>query len=277
MTALCKKYIIFFAREMGKIICVANQKGGVGKTTTVVNLGASLATLGKRTLIVDFDPQANATSGLGIDKTEVRKSIYRAIIGELDLSETIVELTHPALKSNLSLSPSNSDLSGATVELTDVAGKERKLKDAVRPLKESYEFIFIDCPPSLGLLTINALVASDSVLIPMQCEYYAMEGLGDFTRTMALITERLNPALRVEGYLLTMFDARNKLSHVVANELRGYFKRLVFNTVIPRNVRLAESPSHGLPVLLYDQKSLGATSYLMLAEEIIARNGGTPQ
>jgi chromosome partitioning protein len=262
---------------MGKIICVANQKGGVGKTTTVVNLGASLATLGKRTLIVDFDPQANATSGLGIDKTEVRKTIYRAIIGELDLRETIVELAHPVFNSNLSLSPSNSDLSGAAVELADVDGREWRLRETLRPLKESYEFILIDCPPSLGLLTINALSASDSVLIPVQCEYYAMEGLGDLARTMALLTERLNPALRVEGYLLTMFDARNKLSHVVANELRGYFKRLVFDTVIPRNVRLAESPSHGLPALLYDQKSLGATSYLSLAEEILARNGGTTQ
>lgn len=259
---------------MGKIICVANQKGGVGKTTTVVNLSASLAAARKKSIFIDFDPQGNATSGVGIDKEKVGKSIYNAIIGEVSIRETIIELEPQILKDYLSVTPSNSSLTGAEIELIYVERREWRLKDVIEPIVNEYDYIFIDSPPSLSLLTVNALTAADSVIIPVQCEYYAMEGLGQLKRTISLINQRLNPNLEIEGYLLTMFDPRNKICHVVANEVIDYFKERVFQTRIPRNVRLAESPSHGKPVLLYDSKSVGAESYISLAREIIARHGG---
>ncbi len=259
---------------MGKIISVANQKGGVGKTTTVVNLSASLASAEKKTLIIDFDPQGNATSGAGIDKEKVEKSIYHAVIGDVSIKETIIEVEPENLKGYLGVSPSNPDLTGAEIELINLEGREWRLKEAIKPIIEEYDFIIIDCPPSLSLLTVNALSATHSVLIPVQCEYYAMEGLGQLERTLSLIKERLNPGLEIEGYLLTIFDPRNKLCHMVANEVKGFFKDQVFKTIIPRNVRLAESPSHGKPIMLYDEKSIGATSYISLAKEIIEGNGG---
>lgn len=259
---------------MGKIICVANQKGGVGKTTTVINLGASLATRGKKTLLIDLDPQANTTSGVGLDKSGVDKGIYFALIGEVEFKETIVEICPEELKHNLSACPSNADLTGASVELTNASNREWRLRNALRPVAPEYDFVIIDCPPSLGILTVNAFGAADSVLIPIQCEYYAMEGLSDLQNTFELIRDYVNPALEIEGYLLTMFDPRNRLAHVVAGEVRGYFNNIVFDTIIPRNVRLAESPSYGIPVIMYDRHSSGATSYLSLAEEIITRNGG---
>ncbi len=259
---------------MGKVICVANQKGGVAKTTTVVNLSASLAAAQKRTTIIDFDPQGNATSGVGIDKEKIKKSIYHALIGEVDIKETILEVDHSNLRGYLGVAPSNTELTGAEIELIDFERREWKLKDAIQPILDENDFILIDCPPSLSILTVNALTASHSVLIPVQCEYYAMEGLGQLKRTLSLIKQRLNPDLEIEGYLLTLFDPRNRLCHIVANEVREFFKDEVFQTIIPRNVRLAESPSHGQPVLLYDSKSIGAISYISLAQEIILRNGG---
>lgn len=259
---------------MGKVICVANQKGGVGKTTTVINLAASLAAAQKRTLFIDFDPQANATSGVGINKDEIEKSIYDAIIGDVDIRDITIEIEPESLKGYLTVVPSNPDLTGAEVELIHLDNREWKLKEAISDVIREYDYIFIDCPPSLSLLTVNALTAADSVLVPVQCEYYALEGLGQLKRTISLIRQRINPELRVEGYLLTMFDSRNKICHVVANELKTYFSDEVFETIIYRNVRLAESPSHGKPILLYDVKSIGAQTYISLAQEIIARNGG---
>lgn len=259
---------------MGKIICVANQKGGVGKTTTVVNLSAALAAAHKKSIFIDFDPQGNATSGVGIDKERIEKSIYNVIIGEVTLRETIVALEPDILNGYLSVAPSNSSLTGAEIELIYFERREQRLKDVLESIVDEYDYIFIDSPPSLSLLTVNALTAADSVIIPVQCEYYAMEGLGQLKRTISLINQRLNPNLEIEGYLLTMFDPRNRICHVVASEVTNYFKDLVFRTKIPRNVRLAESPSHGKPVLLYDSKSAGAESYISLAREIIARHGG---
>lgn len=259
---------------MGKIICVANQKGGVGKTTTVVNLSASLAAAQKKSIFIDFDPQGNATSGVGIDKEKVGKSIYHAIIGEARIEETIIDVEPHNLKGFLKASPSNSSLTGAEVELIYVERREWRLKEVIQPIVDEFDYIFIDCPPSLSLLTVNALTASNSVIIPVQCEYYAMEGLGQLKRTISLINQRLNPSLEIEGYLLTMFDPRNRICHLVAKEVTDFFKDQVFQTRIPRNVRLAESPSHGKPVLLYDGKSIGASSYISLAHEIISRNGG---
>jgi chromosome partitioning protein len=257
---------------MAKIICIANQKGGVGKTTTAVNLATSLAAAQKKTLLIDFDPQGNATSGAGIDKEKIEKSIYHAIIGESSLEETILEVEPDGLRGYLKISPSNSDLTGAEIELIQFERREWRLKEAVQPIMSEYDFILIDCPPSLSLLTVNALTAANSVLIPIQCEYYAMEGLGQLKRTLSLIKQRLNPELEIEGYLLTLYDPRNRLCHMVAKEVKDFFKDQVFQTVITRNVRLAESPSHGKPVLLYDAKSIGAKSYISLAQEIIARN-----
>ncbi len=260
---------------MGKVICVANQKGGVGKTTTVINLAASLAVAEKKTMFIDFDPQANATSGVGLDKSNLsRQTIYNAIIGAVSLRNIVLEVEPELLKGYLSIAPASPDLTGAEIELMHFDDREWKLRQVVETISDEYDYIFIDCPPSLSLLTVNALVAADSVLVPVQCEYYAMEGLGQLTQTLSLVRQRLNSSLSVEGYLLTMFDSRNKICHTVVSELRNYFGSEVFDVIINRNVRLAESPSHGKPALLYDVKSVGAQNYIALAREIVARNAG---
>lgn len=253
---------------MAKIIGIANQKGGVGKTTTAVNLSASIAVAEKRVLLIDFDPQGNTTSGVGLSKNGSKDSIYQAIIQHKGLKEVIKDTEISFLKTV----PSTIDLIGAEVELIDDPKREIKLKDALKDIINDYDYIFIDCPPSLSLLTVNALTAADSVIIPMQCEYYALEGLSQLMKTIDLVKKNLNPHLEIEGILLTMFDPRNNLAHQVAEEVKTHFASKVFKTIIPRNVRLSESPSFGKPVILYDITSKGALSYMELAKEILLKN-----
>ena len=250
---------------MGKIIAVCNQKGGTGKTTSAVNTCAYLALAKKRVLLVDIDPQGNATSGLGVDKNTLASSIYNVLLGETPLAEIIVRTAIP----NLFLAPSHLDLTGAEVELVGTMSREFRLKKALEPLKHEYDFIIVDCPPSLGLLTINALTACNSVIIPIQCEYYALEGLSQLARTMNLVKDNLNPAVEIEGVLLTMADYRTNLTNEVINEARSYFKHKVYQTVIPRNIRLSEAPGFGKPIVLYDRTSVGAQKYSEFCQEIL--------
>jgi chromosome partitioning protein len=253
---------------VAKIICIANQKGGVGKTTTSVNLSSALASLGQKVLIIDMDPQGNASSGLGLKRHDYQESnTYQVLIAEMSLSETTQRTSNP----NLFISPANPDLVGAEIELVDIQQREFRLKQAIQVISHEYDFIIIDCPPSLGLLTLNALTAADSFLVPLQCEYYALEGLSQLLNTAGLIKKSLNTQLHIEGIVLTMFDTRNNLSHQVVTEIRNHFGEKVFQAVIPRNVRLSEAPSHGLSILDYDPKSIGAIKYLELAKEVIHR------
>lgn len=253
---------------MGKVITIANQKGGVGKTTSSINLAASLAAIEHPTLLIDIDPQSNTTSGLGIESKTVTNSIYEVMIGGVDAEDSVRETELPYLD----LIPSHINLVGAEIEMVDRNQRERILAEAIGTLREKYDFIVIDCPPSLGLLTINALTASDSVLIPVQCEYFALEGLGQLLNTIKIVRQHLNTDLEIEGVLLTMYDTRTRLSNQVAEEVKKYFEDRVFKTVIARNVRLAEAPSFGKPALLYDATSVGSKNYLALAREIIKRN-----
>ena len=250
---------------MGKIISITNQKGGVGKTTTAINISASLATAEKKVLLVDLDPQGNATSGCGIDRKTLKASIYDALIGNTTLNEIVL----PTDLKYFQLIPAGIDLIGAEIELIEVKKREYVLRHLLEPLRNEFSFIMLDCPPSLGLLTVNALTAADSVIIPVQCEYFAMEGLSQVLRTIDLVQKSLNSALTIEGIVLTMFDGRNNLSHQVADEIKGHFKDIVFKNVIPRNVALGEAPSHGKPIISYNITSRGAQSYLGLAMEVI--------
>ena len=251
--------------DMGRIIAVANQKGGVGKTTTSINLSASLAELGQRVLTIDMDPQGNTTSGLGIDKNQVENTVYELILEEVPIDECV----HNSVMEGLDVISSNINLSGAEVELISIDNKEFLLKEKIDTLKDKYDFIIIDCPPSLNLLTINAMTTSDTVLVPIQCEYYALEGLSQLIHTIDLIKDRLNPELEIEGVVFTMFDGRTNLSLQVVENVKENLDRNIYKTIIPRNVRLAEAPSYGMPINMYDTRSSGAEAYRLLAEEVI--------
>ena len=258
----------FKKNKMGKIIALANQKGGVGKTTTTINLAASLATLEKTVLVVDADPQANASSGLGVDITKVECSIYECIINNTDVHEAI----YTTDIEGLDIIPSHIDLVGAEIEMLNLESREKILKKLLAPVEKEYDFILIDCSPSLGLITVNALTAANSVIIPVQCEYFALEGISKLLNTIKIIKNKLNPQLEIEGFLLTMYDSRLRLANQIYDEVKRHFQELVFKTVIQRNVKLSESPSHGLPVILYDADSTGAKNHLSLAQEIIQKN-----
>lgn len=254
---------------MGKIIAIVNQKGGVGKTTTAVNLAASLAVLEHKTLLIDADPQANATSGVGVNSETVEKSVYNCMIGNVFAQDAIVPTATP----NLDLLPAKIDLVGAELEMVSFDRREYRMRDALSSLKDKYEFILIDCAPSLGLITVNALVAADSVIIPVQCEYYALEGLGGLLNTVRIVQGNMNPQLSIEGILLTMYSARLRHNNAVVEDVRQHCKGLVFETIIVRNVRLSEAPSYGQPIVLYDVQSKGNVNYLNLAKELLVNNG----
>lgn len=252
---------------MGRIIAIANQKGGVGKTTTAINLSACLAEKGQKVLAIDMDPQGNMSSGLGLDKDSIDKTIYDMIIGESDVEEVI---NHGTIE-NLDILPSNVDLSAVEIELIDVDNKEFVVRDAIQKIRDNYDYIIIDCPPSLSLLTINAMTTADSVLVPIQCEYYALEGLSQLIHTVELVKERLNSTLEIEGVVFTMYDARTNLSLQVVENVKDNLQQNIYKTIIPRNIRLAEAPSYGTPINQYDPKSAGAESYMRLAEEVIEK------
>lgn len=252
---------------MGRTIVIANQKGGVGKTTTSINLSASLAELGKKVLVVDMDPQGNTTSGLGVEKENLEETVYQLLLGEIQIEDCLIREKFE----NLSIIPSNIDLAGAEIELIDVENKQYLLKNALDQIRENYDFILIDCPPSLNMLTINAMCAGNTVLVPIQCEYYALEGLSQLMHTINLVKERLNPDLEIEGVVFTMYDARTNLSLQVVENVKANLNQNIYKSIIPRNVRLAEAPSYGMPITLYDSKSTGAECYKLLAEEVIHR------
>lgn len=252
---------------MGRTIAIANQKGGVGKSTTAINLSSCLAELGQKVLTIDMDPQGNTTSGLGVEKNEIENTVYELLLGESSAADCTIALEYE----NVSLIPSNVNLAGAEIELIGVEGKEYVLKNAIEQVKSQYDYIIIDCPPSLNMLTINAMTTADTVLVPIQCEYYALEGLSQLMHTIELVQERLNSDLEIEGVVFTMYDARTNLSLQVVENVKSILKQNIYKTIIPRNVRLAEAPSYGMPINYYDKKSTGAESYRLLAEEVIHR------
>ena len=254
---------------MGRVIALANQKGGVGKTTTSINLGACLAKLGQKVLLVDADAQGNATSGLGIRKADIKADVYDVLVNEVPMTDVIIHTS----RKNLDIVPATIQLSGAEIELTSQMAREKRLADAVVPIRDSYDYILIDCPPSLGMLTINAFTACDTILIPVQSEYYALEGLSQLLNTIQLVQKHFNPNLKIEGVLLTMLDARTNLGNEVVEEVKRFFKDKVYQTIIPRNVRLSEAPSHGMSIIDYDPSSRGAKEYMALAKEVLAVHG----